>query len=232
MNQDPYPGQPIPQGPQVPPITKRHPHYGQLIALIVLCVLFIIAGAFAVWSYRNYLEASSDLEAKIDQAVVDAKKKQSDIDEKQFAEREKLPVRKFASPDDLGRVSFSYPKTWSVYESTPRTGTTYKVYFHPTVVPTLAASSNKYAMRLTILQGAYDDYVKSYEKLVKDGKITSSAVSAGGVSGTRFDGDFNDKLRGSVVLFKIRDKVLIIRTDLESSRKDFDSVIKTLSFKS
>jgi hypothetical protein len=60
--------------------------------------------------------------------------------------------------------------------------------------------------------------------------LNSSSVAANGVNGTRFDGAFSKDIRGSAVIFKIRDKTLTLRTDAETFKNDFNSLVPTIKF--
>ena len=76
-------------------------------------------------------------------AVAEAKKEQATLDEDKFAQREKEPNRQFVGPDDYGRLTFDYPKTWSVYvaRDTSRGGT-YEAYLNPITVPPVCQPSS------------------------------------------------------------------------------------------
>jgi hypothetical protein len=67
---------------------------------------------------------------------------------------------------------------------------------------------------------------------VKKGDLRSSATSANGNNGTRLDGSFTKDIRGSAVIYKIRDKTLTIRTDADTFKPDFENIIKTINFNS
>ena len=86
-----------------------------LVASILLALLSAGLAGFGIWSYTNYLDQKNNTDAKIETAVTKAKSVQAAVLEKDFVEREKQPYTKFNGPDDLGHVSFDYPKTWSVY---------------------------------------------------------------------------------------------------------------------
>lgn len=204
---------------------------GSLVAIIALIVLVLAAGSFAIWAYVNYNEQKTNVDGKIALAVADAKKVQADEDEKKFAEREKEPNRQFVGPDDYGRVTFDYPKTWSVFEATDVAdgGGTYEAYLNPVTVPPVS-SDQQFALRVLIEEKDYDRVVQSYESLVKKGELRSSAVSATGHSGTRLDGNFTESIRGSAVIYKIRDKTLTLRTDANTFKPDFEKIIKTIDF--
>lgn len=203
---------------------------GSMIAIIGLSVLVLVAGSMAIWAYLNYSEQKTNVDGKINLAVAEAKKDQADVDEAKFAEREKEPNRQFVGPDDYGRLTFDYPKTWSVYAAKDTSkGGTYEAYLNPITVPPVSPTQ-QYSLRITIEEKDYDQVVKSYEPLVKKGDLRTSATSANGNNGTRIDGNFTKDIRGSAVIYKIRDKTLTLRTDADTFKPDFENLIKTINF--
>lgn len=203
---------------------------GSLVAIIALIIMVLAAGSTAIWAYLNYQEAQSDVDAKVALAVAKGKKDQSDADEEKFAEREKEPNRQFVGPDDFGRLTFDYSKTWSVFvDKDGSQGSKYEAYLNPIVVPPVS-TDQQYALRVVIEQKDYDQVVKSYEAKVKKGDLRTSATSASGHNGTRFDGSFSEDIRGSAVIYRIRDKTVTIRTDADTFKPDFEKLIKTIDF--
>lgn len=203
---------------------------GTTIVISSLAFLLVVLGGVAIWSYMQYFEAKTDIDGKIAVAEAEAAKEQAEKDEEKFLEREKEPNRQFVGPSDYGRVTFEYPKTWSVYEAKDAsTGGTYEAYMNPIVVPAVK-NSERFALRVTVEDSDYDNALDRYQGLVKKGDLKSSAVAANGVNGTRLDGNFTKDIRGSAVLFKIRDKVLTVRTDAEVFKTDFNKLIKTIEF--
>lgn len=201
-----------------------------LISTIGLIVLVVGVGAFAIWAFVNYNNQKTDVEAKINDAVVIAKKDQADSDAIKFAAREKEPNRQFVGPNDYGQVTFNYPKTWSVYVSKDATsGGSYEAYFNPIIIPAIS-SSQQYALHVLIEQKDYDKTLSGFDSLVKKGDLTSSSVTASGTTGTRLDGAFSKDIHGSMVIFKIRDKVLTVRTDADVFKPDFNALITTIKF--
>jgi hypothetical protein len=186
--------------------------------------------ALVIWVYANYSEQKTNVEGKIETAVSTGKNEQRISDEAKFAEREKAPYREFVGPDDYGRVSFYYPKTWSVYINKDAGASgKYEAYLNPIIVPTVS-STQQFALRLSIESTDYAKIVASYDSLVKKGDLKSSAASFNGFSGTRLDGNFTKDIRGSAVIFKIRDKTLTIRTDANTFLSDFNTLLATIKF--
>lgn len=203
---------------------------GWMIATIGLIVLFLAAVAFGVWVYLNYQDQKTDVDSRVASAVAAAKKVQADSDEAKFIERDKQPNRQFVGPDDYGRLTFDYPKTWSAYVAKDTsTGGNFEAYLNPVSVPPIS-SATRVALRVTIENRDFDTVLKNYESLVKHGDLKSSAVMADGTNGTRLDGNFTKDIRGSAVIYKIRDKTVTIRTDADTFKPDFENLIKTIKF--
>jgi len=236
------PGAPVPQPPQagyapIPPVAtppiQRHTHDPKtkwMIMTFVFIFTTLASAGVAVWSYVNYLDQKNNVDSKISVAVAAAVKDQADKDAKDFLEKEKQPNRQFVGPDDYGRLSFDYPKTWSLYIAQDATdGGEYEAYFNPGGVPTVDPTQ-QFALHVTIEERSYDQVVDEYKPQVETGDLTSSAVTLDGQNGTRLDGSFTEDIRGSAVIIKIRDKTVTIRTDAETFRGDFDALIKTITF--
>lgn len=197
---------------------------------IVIIILFAGVLAFAVWSFINYMDQKTDVDARVSTAVATAEKEQADADEAKFLARDKEPNREFVGPDDYGQLTFNYPKTWSVYiNKDASSGGTYEAYMNPLTVPTVS-TSQQFALRIIIEEKDYDKAIASYDALVKKGDLKSSSVTVGEATGTRLDGAFSSNIHGSAVIFKIRDKTLTIRTDAETFKTDFDALITTIKF--
>lgn len=205
---------------------------GLLIADIALVVLVVIFGSLAIWAYLSYTDQKNNVQSKVDVAVAEAKKAQADDDEQKFAEREKEPNRQFVGPDDYGRLTFNYPKTWSLYVAKDASsGGAYEAYLNPISVPAVSPST-QFALRISIQQSDYDTVIASYSNLVKKGDLRSSTTSSDGNTGTRLDGSFSKDIRGAAVIYKIRDKTVIVRTDAETFKPDFDALVQTIKFNS
>lgn len=203
---------------------------GSLIAIIGLVVLVLVAGSAAIWAYVSYTQQKSNVDSKVALAVAQAKNDQANTDEVKFAEREKEPNRQFVGPDNDGRLTFSYPKTWSVFAASDGTnGSAYTAYLNPITVPPIT-DQQQYALRVTIEQKDYAQVVHSYEEKVKNGSLRASATSSNGHNGTRLDGTFSPYIRGAAVIYQIRDKTVTLRTDADTFQPDFEALIKTIDF--
>lgn len=200
-----------------------------IITATVLGVVAVLLGAFGIWAFMNYMDQKNNVDAKIVDAVAIAQTEQKADDEIVFAEREKSPVKKFTGPDDFGKVTFDYPKTWSVFIGEDNKAK-YESYFHPNAV-VAPARKVPYALRLTISGEQYETALKGYQAKVAAGDLKASPVTVNGQVGTRLDGEFSPTVKGAMVLLKIRDKTITIYTEAEDYLTDFDStVIPSLTF--
>lgn len=205
---------------------------GQLIVIICLLVVIVGLTGLSAWLYTQYTEQKTDVDGKVAVAVAEAKKEQAEVDEEKFAEREKEPNREFAAPDDFGRLTFAYPKTWSVYvdKDTSTTGNTFAAYLNPITVPPISSDASRFALRVTIENVAYDRKLESYKQAITKGELTSKPFSVSGHDGTRLDGAIDRDIRGSAVIFKVRDKTMTIFTEADTFKSDFENIIKTIDF--
>lgn len=202
-----------------------------LIVSILLGVLALALGGGFFWAYSNYTDQKNNVDAKIETAVTKAVAEQKSADEKDYLEKEKQPYNKLTAPDDLGAASFSYPKTWSVYVPSDGTqGRAYRAYLYPGMVPA-ESGVTPYATRIEISDQQYETYLKKWDPFVKKGDLTSSPITINNLVGIRFDGKFSSSRSGAMVVFKIRDKTLVLASDSTEFMNDFDNVVvKSLDF--
>lgn len=201
-----------------------------VVLVSVFSLLAVVFGGLAIWSYMELQKVSTDVEGQVNLAVEKAKNEQRDVDEKRFAEQEKEPNREFVGPEDYGRLTFKFPKTWSLYEETDITrNDTYKAYLSPDKVPPVSPTQ-QFAVRVLIENKDFERVVDQYNGLINKGDLRSSTTSSQGNPGVRLDGNFTKDIRGSAVIFKMRDKTITLRTDADTFRPDFEKVIQTVSF--
>lgn len=195
-----------------------------LMSNIVTGLMVLILTGVTIWLFLGYTDYKNNSDQKVAAAVADAKKEQQSADEAAFTEREKLPTRSYTGPADLGSVTFSYPKTWSVYVN--KQSTSLEVYLHPDAVPPVS-NTQPFATRVTVEDRPYETVLKTYDPIVKKGELKSNPITIAGFSGIRLDGKFTKEREGSAVVFKVRDKTLTVATDASAYRGDYDSTILT-----
>lgn len=212
--------------------SSHHMSTGALITIILLAIFTVAFAGLSVWVFMNYMDQKNNVDEKVQRAVATAEKKQADKLEADFVEREKEPNTSFSGPSDYGTLSFKYPKTWSVYvENDGTSNEGYLAYFNPAQVPPTKSPDSRYALRATIVNDDYDTVLKGFEARVKKGDLKTSTVKAANdETGTRLDGAFSTDIRGSAVIFKIRDKTVVVRTDANTFAEDFNTLIQTINF--
>jgi biopolymer transport protein ExbD len=216
-------------------LTTRTHENGAADTWLVVGVAFIVTtvllAAGLTWALINYFDQKNTVDTQVSSAVTIAVKKQADADAATFEAEDKKPNRQFAGPEDFGSVSFQYPKTWSTYVDSDASSGTYEAYLNPVVVPPVgSASTTQYALRVTIETKDYDSVLSSYESSVKKGDLKSSTVKINGNDSTRLDGNFTKDIRGSAVILKIRDKTVTIRTDADTFKADFASIVASIKY--
>lgn len=230
-------GMPMVQQMQAP-VKSRKDNSG-LIKTIVIILLSLIAVTFIglfIWMTMQWNEAQTDVDGKISKAVANAKVEQREEDEKEYAEREKNPYKTFAGPLDYGQLTFNYPKTWSVYVAeAANTGGNFNAYFNPGQVDTVSNDTIN-ALRVTILNESFDSVTEKYQRDMdrRDSGLTMESVTIGpnnNITANRYTGTIpNTELNGFIVTFKIRDKTAILQTDSVLFEKDFNELLKTVTF--
>ncbi|MDO5343838.1 MAG: hypothetical protein Q4F02_02935 [Candidatus Saccharibacteria bacterium] len=204
---------------------------GWMVGTIGALVLFVVTGGLAIWAYMAYSQEKTAVDSRISVAEAKAREEQAATDREKFNEEAKNPRTQFVGPSEYGRVSFLYPKTWSVYVD--RDGSDrgdYKAYLHPMSVPPIGGQSSRFALRLEILNSDFDKVLGQYASLLKKGDLTSSSVEFNGNAATRLDGAFSKDLRGSVVLMRVRDKTIRFSTDADTFKPDFATILATVTF--
>ena len=216
--------------PAVPvlPKQKGRGSVAEAILLVIVCLVAVAAIIFAVYFYLQWNEAQMNVDGKIAAAEAVAREDQQTIDEANFAEREKQPNLEFVGPGDYGSLSFRYPRTWSVYVAKDASGGgDFEAYFNPGQVNEVSETSIN-ALRLTIYNRRIEEVRTSYDSLVSAGNLTMSVFSVGDITGDRFEGAFNEDIVGSMVMFKINDKTVVLRADAGVFKSDFNALIATM----
>lgn len=207
-----------------------------ITVLVVMTLLLFGAAGFGVWAYMGREDYKNNLEPKITAAVEVAKKEIASSKDNEYAEKEKIPLKRYNGPSTYGSVVVSYPKTWSAYvdeSDTSSSSTPVNGYFHPNFVPGVQGATS-FALRVQVLPSSYDKELKQFDPLASKGKIKVSAYSApkvSGIVGARVDGQIATGKSGSMVLFPLRDKTLKVWTEADQFVGDFNTyVLPNLTF--
>ena len=207
-----------------------------LVKTIVIVVLSLVAVTFIglfIWMTVQYNDVKSDVDGQIDSAVNKAIEENSIKMETEFAEREKDPYRDFSGPIDYGGLSFKYPKTWSLYvASDAAKGGDYQAYFSPIAVEPISNETAN-SLRVSIVNITFESVTDEYKRAVekKDAKLSVESITVAGVAANRYTGIIpGTDLNGQIVVFKIRDKTVILQTDAVQFINDFTTLLTSISF--
>jgi cytoskeletal protein RodZ len=214
---------------------------GSTIVIILLSIALIGLGTFGIWAYINYSEAKSNVDSKVEAAVSEAKRQQKEADEEKYLIESQKEHTTFRPPADLGGVSFTYPKIWSSYIAADGSNNgSFVAYIHPTTVPPTQidnpASSPRFALRVGIYRTSIENAMNEYKKAIDDRELSSSSVTVNGKNATKLEGLFpastgkTDRIRGIAYFFKVNDKVLLMRTDADTFRSQFEDIVRTINF--
>ena len=199
-----------------------------LIAFIVTLLITLIALGFGIWAFSGRQEYKNKVDEKIAIAVVDAETANSLKKDAEFAEKEKNPLRTYTGPATYGSLSISYPKTWSAYvDETAKSNLPLSGVLNPSFVPGLQ-SNLPVAQRFTVSSSNYSSVVKTFDSLVKAGKIKVTPYKADkvpNVIGVRLDGEILTGKQGSMIIVPLRDKTLQVWTESPQFVPDFNTII-------
>jgi hypothetical protein len=219
--------------PTAPVLKKKEK--ASLFDILLIAVPSLVAVVFVglfIWAFIGWNDSENNIEARIAQAVAEAVAAQKEEDMRNEAEREKLPTLEFVGPEDYGALSFMYPRTWSVYISKDaHSGGDFEAFFNPVEVYPVGASTIN-ALRVTIYDRSFDTVVRSYDALVRSGKLTATTMNMNGNIWNRYDGEFSSDIIGSAVVIRVRDKTAVLRTDSTIFRADFENLIQTIRYNS
>ncbi len=238
--QQPYqqPAAPAPTGaaPEYQAASQSKHNHSKLflILFIVSTLLFLGAAGFGTWAFLERNEYKNETDAIVAQEVEEAVAENTAELEAEFIEREKEPLTSYTSPAAYGGVQIDYPKTWSAYvKESDRGNRPVEGYFHPNFVPD-ENGDTLIALKVEVTNTDYQRSLRSFESAARNERVTIRPIEAqnvDGVVGSRVDGEISRGVQGTVVLFELRDKTLILTTESTEFRNDFDNIIlANLSF--
>lgn len=227
---------PVPTGASLSSARMRVPgekkSHSSIIETVILIAMTLVAAIFIYLyfdKYFAYQEISTDVQSQIDSAVALARADTQTKMEEEFAVREKYPYKTFTGPADYGSLSFEYPQTWSWYTARDAaTGGDYEAYLNPVEVNPVSSQSIN-ALRVTIRTIAFDSATTTYDNSVKNGTLQLSTRNVGGVLANVYSGNLPNNIRGVLVMFKLRDKTVMLQTDSELFTGDFYKLLDTVT---
>jgi hypothetical protein len=233
---------PVSLQPSPAPVSRNtaamHSHRSWIICVVLLSLLLLGALGFGFWAFSQRQDYKDNSDQKVAAAVGVAKKQTTEKDNQRFAEELKNPLKTYTGPSSYGSISVQYPKTWSAYVNTASSGNAVlDAYFHPDVVPSTTAggtSKPAIALRIQVLNQAYNDVVGSRKSLLDAGQVTAAPFAlpkVPSVVGVRYTGKLPQQLNGIEILLPLRDKTLSITTETDQYLGDFNNyILPNLSF--
>ena len=239
VQQNPITGAPMMAQNTAPePMPKRR-DIVSLIKTIVIIALALVSLTFIglfIWMFVQYDEKRTDVDGQIAEAVVKAVDENTTKLENEFTEREKYPFKTFAGPADYGELTFEYPKTWSVYVAKDaHDGGDFEAYFNPVEVNVVSETTID-SLRLIIKDEAFDTVAEDYQDGLQADpptlKLDSITIGQGNdIPASRYSGLIpGTEFNGYIVLFKIRDKTVIMQTDSVLFEADYVKILSSVRF--
>lgn len=239
VQQNPVTGQPMIMQAPAPVIPDPKRDVKSLLKTIAIIALSLVSLTFIglfIWMFVQYDEARTNVDGQIAAAVVTAVDENTTKLENDFAEREKYPFESFAGPADYGELTFKYPKTWSVYVAKDaHNGGDFEAYFNPKEVNEVSNETIA-ALRVAIRDRAFDDVAGEYQRELEgdEPNLRLESVTIGlnnNITANRYTGKIpGTEFTGYIILFKIRDKTVIMQTDSVLFEGDYNTLLSTVEF--
>jgi hypothetical protein len=197
------------------------------LLLIIVSVLFVAAGSFAIWAFMERQDYKNNVDTKITAANAVVKKQTQLEDQKLFAEEAKNPLKTYVGPEQYGTISLDYPKTWSMYVATTGTNTSagLDTYFAPDYVPGVTDQNAVYSLRVKVLNQQYATVMRAYSANKKVTVAPYELPKVKGEIGSRVEGQITPKKQGVMIVLPVRDKTLQVWTESDTFRADLDNII-------
>jgi len=212
--------------PQVMP-KARHSYFTAFIVATVFVVVFL---AISIWAYLGKSDAENNLDDHIALAVNGAEEALTTELNAQFDEAYKEPFRTVSMVEDLGGVTFQFPRNWGVYVvENDSSSKPLDLFAHPNVVPNISGET-AFGLRLQIVGNSYDDELGDFDKDIEKGLVTTKAVRSNSVLGTKIQGEIFKDINGIMAIFPLRDKTLMIWTESTKYKTDFNTALEALVF--
>lgn len=201
-----------------------------LIPLIVVSLLLVGAGAFAVWAYGQMQDYKNNSDQKVAAAVTATRKTTQLVEQARFDQQEKSPYKTYVGPAEFGSLTIIYPKTWAAYilERGGGVSTPVDAYFYPGFVPDVQNTNNSAALRAQVLQQNYSTILAQYSGLERAQKVTVTPYrlpKLPDIAGVRIDGEVVPRKQGSLILMPLRNSTVRVWTESNQYVSDFNNII-------
>jgi hypothetical protein len=219
----------------VQPKPKHGFDKGLIIETIVLVCVTTVAAIFIGLFVQTMLaidEVNSNQDGKIELARSEGRAEQQALDNINHARLEKNPWLEFIGPASYGTLRFKYPRTWSLYvRNDASRGGNFEAFFNPGGInPNPESDLTKSALRVTIFSRRFDEVIQQYSAAMANGSLNMEVIRVNNDNANQYVGFFSNNVRGKAVVFGVRDKTVVLRTDAMLFEEDFDELVKTITF--
>ena len=201
-----------------------------LIPLIFVIVFFAAAAGFGYWAFMSRDDYKNNSDQKVAVAVAAAESRTKSADAKEFAEKEKQPLRTYVGPSAFGSITVQYPKTWSAYvvEGDDNSSTPVDGYFDPDFVPDITNQSKSFSLRIQLVSDSYDNVLQQFTGSTQTAKATVAPYKLDkvpNVVGSIVTGQLSANKQGTMVVLPLRNMTLKIWADSASFLPDLNNII-------
>lgn len=218
------PQQPTPGNFQLP--QEKKPHTTLVIGL--LSGLAVILLALLIWVFTLYTEQKNNVDQIAQERINAALEEQQAQLQAEFKQQTEAKVTRYQGPEVVGQPSFEYPKAWSLYvDQDPGGDALFSVAAHPEEVNT---STQQFALRFRAIDASYDAVLARYDGAISEGTVRSKPIKSNGVTGVRLTGEVYQDRNGSMVIFGVRDKTIMLWTESSDYTNVFNRAVESLTF--
>lgn len=185
-----------------------------LISTILFGVVAFVFGVLAIYSVISAQNARTSLNTAKTASYKDGQDAQKQQGSKDALAAAEAPYRSYKAATEFGNFEIKFPKNWSAYVVEDLNATNQvSLSLHPDLIRQAVGKDNNYAFRALLVKSAMTGLQKTYDDRVKSKKLTTKTVTVSGISGLWYEGQFDDKHNGVIVLVPVRDKTLEFITD-------------------
>ncbi|MEI8338583.1 MAG: hypothetical protein WCF91_01490 [bacterium] len=208
---------------------------GVMIALGFCIFVLLLSIGFGTWAFMGRQDYKNNVDKKISAAVKIGKQQESTAKDKEFAEKEKNPLRPYNGPFEYGNINLLYPKTWSGYVSINKDAQTTSPligYFYPSIVPSTDDAGNRFALKIEVTSEPYATVMDSISNFVESsGDKTPPTLSPYALPkvpktiGTKVSGNLPGDKDGEMIILPLRSQTIKISTEAQQFVPDFEKII-------
>lgn len=200
-------------------------HKGSSVLTGVLVFLVVVLAGLSGWAVYAYIQERNTVQEQIQAAETAAREDQQAQAEEQFEEERRNPFRTYTAPDVFGTVEIDFPKNWNVYvEDTTSGSTQIDLYIHPDMIR-MHDSEHPFAFRMQLIDRLFDDETSDYRRDVERDEMQADTIQVSGVEGVRYRGELDSGFEGVLVALPFRDKTILLWTEGDSYRDEFNQIL-------